>query len=140
VPQNRHRGPPTRVLEPKDIITLFRAEVQKTGSITAWAKKTSVQRADVSRVLHNKKPLSKKMLRALGLRKALSSTSDSRVLETREIGRLVRTQVAQAGSQSAWARDTGIQRSEINRVLRGKRPPNKQMVHALGLRVVIVKD
>jgi hypothetical protein len=127
-------------MRPKDIATLFRAEVQKTGSIGSWAKKASVQRADVSRVLHNRKQLSKKMLRALGLRKALSSTTDSRVLETREISRLVQIQVAQAGSQSAWARDTGIQRSEINRVLLGKRPPNKQMMCALGLRVVIVKD
>ena len=129
-----------RVLEPKEVVRLFRAEVQMAGSISAWARRTSIQRATVSNVFHNKKPFSKKMLRALGLRKALFSANDSRVLETREIIRLLRTQVAQAGSQSAWALDTGIHRSEINKVLRGKRLPNKQMMHALGLRVVIVKD
>jgi DNA-binding phage protein len=129
-----------RVLEPKEIVQLLHAEVQRAGSISAWARKTSIQRAMVSNALQNKRPISKKMLHAIGLRKALFSANDSRVLETREIIRLLRTQVAQAGSQSAWALDTGIHRSEINKVLRGKRLPNKQMMHALGLRVVIVKD
>jgi DNA-binding phage protein len=129
-----------RVFEPKDIITLFRAEVRKAGSISAWARKTSNNRTAVSEALQNKKPISKKMLRAVGLRKALSSTNDSRLLKTGEVVRLLRTHVALAGSQTAWARDTGIQRPEISKVLRGKRPLNKPMMHALGLRVVIVKD
>jgi DNA-binding phage protein len=129
-----------RVFEPKDVITLFRSEVQKAGSISAWARKTSINRTAVSEALQSKKPISKKMLRALGLRKALSSTNDARLLKTGELFRLLRTQVALAGSQTAWARDTGIQRPEISKVLRGKRPLNKQMMHALGLRVVTVKD
>jgi len=57
--QNRYRGPPMRVFEPKDVITLFRSEVQKAGSISAWARKTSINRTAVSEALQSKKPISK---------------------------------------------------------------------------------
>jgi hypothetical protein len=90
------------------------------GCISAWARKTSNNRTAVSEALQNKKPISKKMLRALGLRKALPSTNDSRLLKTGEVVRLLRTQVTLAGSQTPWARDTGIQRPEISKVLRAK--------------------
>jgi hypothetical protein len=125
-------------VEPKDIITLLLAEVQKAGSVTAWAINASIHRAVVSAALHHKRSIPKKLIRALGLRSALSLTDESRLLEARDIWRLVRTEVAEAGSQSAWARKTGIPRPDINKVVQGKKQPNKKIIEALGLRVVFV--
>ena len=125
-------------VEPKDIIALLRAEIQKAGSVTAWANNASIDRAVVSATLHHKRSIPKRLIRALGLRSALSMADEFRLLEARDIRRLVRTEVAEAGSQSAWARKTGIPRPDINRVIQGKRPPNKKMIGALGLRVVFV--
>jgi hypothetical protein len=57
-----------RVLGRKEIVDLLRTEVQKAGSQDAWARRAGVQRADVSKVIHRKRPPSKKMIKALGLR------------------------------------------------------------------------
>ena len=125
-------------VEPKDIITLLGAEIDKAGSITAWANNASIDRAVVNAALHYKRSIPKRLIRALGLRRALSLTDGSRLLEARDIRRLLRTEVAEAGSQAAWARKTGIPRPDINKVLQGKKPPGKKMIGALGLRVVFV--
>ena len=137
MPTTRYRGPTMRV-EPKDIITLLGAEIHKAGSITAWANNASIDRTVVSAALHYKRSIPKRLIRALGLRRALSLTDGSRLLEARDIRRLLRTEVAEAGSQAAWARKTGIPRPDINKVLQGKKPPGKKMIGALGLRVVFV--
>ena len=134
---NRYRGPAMSV-EPKDIIALLRAEIQKAGSVTAWANNASIDRAVVSATLHHKRSIPKRLIRALGLRSALSMADEFRLLEARDIRRLLRTEVAEAGSQAAWARKTGIPRPDINKVLQGKKPPGKKMIGALGLRVVFV--
>ena len=125
-------------VEPKDIITLLGAEIHKAGSITAWANNASIDRAVVSAALNYKRSIPKRLIRALGLRRALSLTDGSRLLEARDIRRLLRTEVAEAGSQAAWARKTGIPRPDINKVLHGKKLPGKKMMVALGLRVVFV--
>ena len=125
-------------VEPKDIITLLGAEIHKAGSITAWANNASIDRAVVSAALHYERSIPKRLIRALGLRRALSLTDGSRLLEARDIRRLLRTEVAEAGSQAAWARKTGIPRPDINKVLHGKKLPGKKMMVALGLRVVFV--
>jgi plasmid maintenance system antidote protein VapI len=57
-----------RVLEPKEIVDLLRAEVKKAGSQEAWAKKAGIDRSMVNKVIHQKRPLSHKMMKALGLR------------------------------------------------------------------------
>ena len=134
---NRYRGPAMSV-EPKDIIALLRAEIQKAGSVTAWANNASIDRAVVSATLHHKRSIPKRLIRALGLRSALSMADEFRLLEARDIRRLVRTEVAEAGSQSAWARKTGIPRPDINKVMQGRKPPSKKMIDALGLYVVFV--
>ena len=57
-----------RPLDHEEIVELLRAEVKKAGSQGAWAKRAGVQRADVNKVIHQKRPVSKKMIKALGLR------------------------------------------------------------------------
>jgi hypothetical protein len=92
----------------------------------------------VSAALHHKRPIPKRVIRALGLRRALSLADESRLLGARDIRRSVRSEVEEAGSQTAWAKKTGIPRPDINKVMHGKQPPSKKMIDALGLRVVFV--
>jgi hypothetical protein len=57
-----------RVLEPKEIVLLLLAEVKKAGGQEAWAKRAGIERTMVNKVIHQKRPVSKKMIKALGLR------------------------------------------------------------------------
>jgi hypothetical protein len=57
-----------RVLKPNDIVQLLRAEVKKAGGQEAWAKKTGIDLALVNKVINQKRPVSKNMMKALGLR------------------------------------------------------------------------
>jgi DNA-binding phage protein len=63
-----------------------------------------------------------------------------RVLEQKQIVDLLRADVIRAGSQEAWARMAGVQRTEVSKTITGKRSPSKPIIRALGLRVVVVKD
>jgi DNA-binding phage protein len=44
--------------------------------------------------------------------------------------------VRNSGGQAEWARQTGVDRSTLNQVLRGRRAPTEQIIDALGLRRV----
>jgi hypothetical protein len=57
-----------RVLEPNEIVDLVRAEVKKAGGQEAWAKRAGIERTLVNKVLHQRRPVSRKMMEALGLR------------------------------------------------------------------------
>jgi DNA-binding phage protein len=59
---------PTKELDVEDVLRLLRAEVQRTGSITAFAKIAGVDRTTVHRVLRGQMPPSPKIVHALGLR------------------------------------------------------------------------
>jgi DNA-binding phage protein len=49
---------------------------------------------------------------------------------------LLRQEVEKAGGQSAWSKKTGIERTVLNRVLHGYRPPTAKMIEALDLCIV----
>jgi DNA-binding phage protein len=57
----------------KDVIQLLRAEVERAGSQSAFAKKAGVNRATVNRVLRGRLPPTPKIIRALNLRLAFLS-------------------------------------------------------------------
>jgi DNA-binding phage protein len=57
-----------------------------------------------------------------------------KILETKDILRLLRKDVEQAGSQSAWSRKTGVDRAVLNRVLSARKAVTKSIIHALNLR------
>jgi DNA-binding phage protein len=63
-----------------------------------------------------------------------------RVLESKEIVQLLRAEVKKAGSQAAWAKTAGVDRSFVNKVLHGKTRSTKRIILALGLRIVVVRD
>ena len=59
-----------------------------------------------------------------------------RILGLDEVVRILRQEVARAGSQAEWARETGVSRPNLNSTITGKRPPTKDVLNALSLKKV----
>jgi hypothetical protein len=57
------------------------------------------------------------------------------VLEREDVIALLREEVKKAGGQVAWSKRTGVNRSNLNRVLKGRRPLPMTILVALKLRV-----
>jgi lambda repressor-like predicted transcriptional regulator len=61
------------------------------------------------------------------------------ILELEDIVSLLRSEVERAGSQAAWSKKTGINRTLLNGVLNRRRPPTSPIImKALKLRLVFV--
>jgi DNA-binding phage protein len=65
-----------RILEPEDVVSLLRAEVQRAGGVSAWSKKNGVHRTIVSKALNNLKPPTKSIIKALKLRMVFVVSKD----------------------------------------------------------------
>jgi DNA-binding phage protein len=63
-----------------------------------------------------------------------------RVLEQKDIVQLLRREVKKAGSQAAWAKKHGVDRSRVNKALQHASAPTESIILALGLRIVVVSD
>jgi DNA-binding phage protein len=127
-----------RIFEEKDIVALLRAEVQKAGSVAAWARSATLDRSYVSGVVHKRKrPTGPKLLCALGLLRAVVGDR-ARVLNTQDIYRMLEAEVAAVGGQSAWARKHRMSRPYLNKVLRKGEPPSPNIIRALGLHFAAV--
>ena len=63
-----------------------------------------------------------------------------RMLDNKDVVRLLRWEVERAGGQSAWARRERIDRTLLNRVVRGQKPPTEKIVKALKLCNVCALD
>jgi DNA-binding phage protein len=61
-------------------------------------------------------------------------------LNVQDVIELIRGEIDRVGGQSEWARQTGIQRPVINRVLNGRRLPPSQLCRILGLEWIIVRQ
>ena len=61
-----------------------------------------------------------------------------RFFDEKDVIRLLRSEVKRAGSQAAWAKKAGIQRTWINKILKGRTAPTKKVISALKLRRVVV--
>jgi DNA-binding phage protein len=68
----------------------------------------------------------------------MGSTMAKDFLEIEDVMDLLRSEIKQAGGQSAWARSTGIDRTRLNKTLNGQKPPTKTIIKALNLRMVFV--
>ena len=55
------------------------------------------------------------------------------MLDDQSVVRLLRSEVERAGGQSSWARRERIDRTLLNRVLRGHKPPTGEIIRALKL-------
>jgi DNA-binding phage protein len=58
---------PLEILTQKDVVQLLRREVAKAGGQTGWSKKTGVHRSLINKILQGREPLTKSILKALGL-------------------------------------------------------------------------
>jgi hypothetical protein len=54
--------------------------------------------------------------------------------------RLLRSEIERAGGQMPWAKMVGVDRPDLNKMLRGTKPLSKRVVKALKLRVVFAPD
>ncbi len=127
------------ILTEEDVAALLRAEVRKCKNMSAWAKGVSLDRTHVSSVVHQKRPISKSIIRALGLRTAVVDDA-ARVLTKSEILKLLRANVVAVGGQSAWARKNQMDRALLNKALRKRRPLPTTMIRALGLHFVVISE
>jgi DNA-binding phage protein len=64
----------------------------------------------------------------------------TRVFELKDVISLLRSEVKRAGGQAEWARQTGISRTMLNKVLNGHKLPAMTIIAALKLRIVFVSD
>jgi len=63
-----------------------------------------------------------------------------RLLEQNDIVQLLRSEVEEAGGQTAWAKEHGLERTAVNKVMHRGRPPTEDIIRALGLRIVVISD
>ena len=63
-----------------------------------------------------------------------------RHLEVEDVIYLLRSEVKRVGGQSPWGRKNGINRTTLNKILRGLRPPTPSVIKALKLRIVFVSE
>ena len=61
------------------------------------------------------------------------------IFELDDVVALLRSEVSRAGGQAAWAKETGVDRVIVNRILNGQRPPTRKIISALKLRMVFVR-
>jgi DNA-binding phage protein len=63
--------------------------------------------------------------------------SYARVFDDDDVLKLLHSRVKSAGGQSAFERETGVERTYLNKVLNGKKPPSApSILDALNLRIV----
>jgi len=59
------------------------------------------------------------------------------LLNKQEVVNLLRKEIAKAGSQSEWARRTGIHRTALSALLNGRKGLQPKILAALGLKKVV---
>jgi DNA-binding phage protein len=127
-----------RVLEDKAVIRLLDSEVEKAGGQSAWARTKRVSRSLLNRVLNGCDPMPPSIIKVLKLRTV--SQRNMRVLSTyRDVTRLLHLEVKKAGGQSAWARRECVNRTVLNKVLKGHKPISPSIKKALKLRTVHIR-
>jgi DNA-binding phage protein len=63
-----------------------------------------------------------------------------KILEVKDVIRLLRSEVDRAGGQVAWASKTGVDRVTVNKILNGHASPTKKIISVLKLRTVFVSE
>jgi DNA-binding phage protein len=61
-----------------------------------------------------------------------------RFFEIKDVVELLHAEIARTGSQSEWCRKNGVDRATLNKTLNGHRPPTREMIELLNLRVVYI--
>jgi hypothetical protein len=66
---NNNVGSHAFILDDKDIVVLLGAIIIREGSISAFAKRHGLERSQLNNMLNGKRPLSRPLVKALGLRR-----------------------------------------------------------------------
>jgi plasmid maintenance system antidote protein VapI len=131
---------------PQQVLQMLQQEVNAAGGQTNWARSARVDRPQLSKILHGRRPISADVARRLGLRCIVCYVHDSQknALVDLDVGRnrillpddvvhmLVRA-VRSAGGQAQWARKMAVDRTVLNKVLSGDRTLPPQIYQALKL-------
>jgi hypothetical protein len=71
---SRDVGSHALILHDKDVLRLLRAAVEQEGSVSAFARRHSLERTHLTQMLNGKRPVSSPLVSALGLRKVYTPT------------------------------------------------------------------
>jgi DNA-binding phage protein len=151
-------GRNARVFDDDEVVHLLKAAVKRAGSQTAFAKRYGIERTDLNRILNGRKRVTASLAKILGLRKLYvdesramaSKTEDQRlaaaesgglgsfefVFDDDDVVQLLRTAIEHEGSQVVFAKHHGINRTQLNLVLSGKRSLGDAVAEAIGLQKV----
>ena len=131
-----------RLLDNGVLVELLRSRVKSAGGQSAFARQHGIQRAYLNRVLNGKKPpAAPSILNALNLRAVCVPVEPrgrvaARLLNDDDVLKLLHSQVRRAGGQSSFARQIRVDRTFLNKVLSGKKPPSApSILEALNLRI-----
>jgi DNA-binding phage protein len=69
----KHKGYPAAIYDDDDVVRLLRAEVERVGGQTAFARKCGLSRANLNKILHGSLSPTKSVIKALKLRKVYVS-------------------------------------------------------------------
>jgi len=58
------------------------------------------------------------------------------LMDRDDVLNLLRAEIAKAGSQSEWARKSGVHRTAINAILKGRKKVQHKLIVALGLKKI----
>jgi DNA-binding phage protein len=61
-------------------------------------------------------------------------------LEHEDVMRFLRSEIERAGGQAQWAKQVGVNREALNKMLALTRPLTKRVIKALRLRIVYAPD
>ena len=137
-----------------EILSLLRESIDKEGGQSAWSRKHNVVRPYLNSVLQGSKLLGpsrdSSVLSLINVRLAFVKNSvspgkvKSRVITRREIVRLLTEDIERVGNQSAYARKHRIDRTYLNRVLKGAKLDGPRrwssLVAPLNIRLAYVRD
>jgi hypothetical protein len=65
--------------------------------------------------------------------------NEQELFDNKGVVRLLREEIKREGSQDAWAKKAGVDRTYVNRVLSGRRPFGRALCEALGLEIAYVR-
>jgi DNA-binding phage protein len=132
-------------LNVQEVIELLRAQVNRVGGQSEWARQTGIQRPLISRVLNGRRLPPSHLCRALGLEwvvvRNVAETEDQTKLtfiSNREVLLILKKEIKKVGSIIAWSRQMGVERSHLSSVLHKRRSPDKKILAALKLSEVLV--
>ncbi len=106
------------LLDDEAVLRLLEEEVKSAGGQMQWARPNRCPSVHNQSDSTRRQRLTQQIISALGLRRVLLPSKNDLVKRLRE-------EVAKAGSQSEFARRTGLDRTYLTHVLNGRNPGNE---------------